>query len=284
MNQTFFAVLLSFGLALPLVGQTSPPKAIPVEEASTNPEDGYLLKEDDVLELVVFGEDDLATTTRILKTGEAVFPLIGSVDLSGLGLPAATARVRDLYGARFLVDPKVTLSVSSYGKHFVSVIGAFNSPGELALPSAGKLDLASAVAMAGGLANDADATTITVVRAKGGSSSYSREQIVKIGGSVRLEAGDRVIAGQSRFIGKSVTIMGKVMRPGPVEFPVDGELDLLGAIARAGGFHELANEKKVTLNRKGKVQVIDVRALREAGDSVYPLKPGDVISVPQRYW
>lgn len=242
----------------------------------------YVLKPDDVLALSVFEEDDLASTTKILKTGEVVFPLIGAVTVGGLNLDAATAKVRELYAAKYLVNPRVSLTVSSYGEQSVSVLGALKAPGSLPVPLSGSLDLASAIALAGGLSDDADGRSITVIRGSGATTVYSKAQVASLGGKVKLTGGDRVVVSQSPYIGKEVTILGRVVRPGPVDFPLDGNLDLVGAISRAGGFHQLANPKKVNVNRGGKVQVIDVRELSERGGSVFALQPGDVVTVPER--
>lgn len=252
------------------------PSALESREAS------YVLKADDTLEMTVFEEADLTTKTRILKTGEAVFPLIGSVSVAGSTLDVATRRIRDLYAARYLVNPRVSLTVVSYGEQSVSMLGALKSPGNLPLPANGSLDLASSIALAGGLSAEADSSSITVIRANGGSSRYTKAQVDSIGAGIRLAASDRVIVGQSRFIGKTVTILGKVVKPGQIEFPLDGELDLVGAISRAGGFHPLANPRKVTVNRGGEVKVIDVEELSSRGSGPFRLQPADVITVPER--
>lgn len=256
---------------------------LPGQAEVAAPGTGYVIKPNDTLELAVFDEDDLSTSTRVLKSGEAVFPLIGAVKVGGLQVAEATRRIHDLYAADYLVNPKVSLTVSAYAAEFVSVLGSVKSPGNLTLPESGVLDLASALALAGGLADDADAGSIQVVRAgSGGSSMHAKAAIDRGRSVVQLRAGDRVIVGQSPYLGKSVIILGRVARPGPVALPVDGRLGVVEAISMAGGFHELANPRKVSLNRKGKVQVIDVRALSETGGAESMLEPGDVVTVPER--
>ena len=101
-------------------------------------------------------------------------------------------------------------------------------------------------------------------------------------GKVVVRSGDRVIVNQSQFVGKSITVLGQVGKPGPLPFPVSGKLDLVNAIALAGGLTDLANPKKVTINRKGKVQIVDFKSISQRGDRPLLLQPEDVVTVAER--
>jgi polysaccharide export outer membrane protein len=254
----------------------SAPEAIHQTEDNT-----YVLKASDVVRLSVFEEDDLAARTRILQTGEAVFPLIGPVKIAGLSIREATTRIRELYAADYLVDPKVTLTVDEYAQQFVAVLGAVRSPGQIFMPSSGRFDIAAAIATAGGLTERADPSRISLVRANGSTSEYSLAGIEK-GTKVQLESGDRIIVAESSYLNQTVIFVGEVRNRGPVPFPINGKLDLLGAIARAGGFTELANPRKVSVNRRGKVMVFDVREMSSRGAQPFLLEPDDIVTVPER--
>jgi len=245
-------------------------------------DEGYVLRPNDTIRLAVYEEVDLSVQVRILKTGQASFPLIGSVQVGGLSVPVAAAKIRDLYAKDYLVDPKLTLTVDDYATEFISVIGSVKSPGQIPMPVSGHLDLASAMATAGGLAVDADANGIQLVRASGATSTYSMDSIEGASGRVQIEPGDRIIVNQSAFVGKTVAVLGQVGKPGPLMFPVDGKLDLVNAVALAGGLTELANPKKVSINRKGKVTEIDFKAVSQHGDHPFLLEPGDVVTVAER--
>lgn len=242
----------------------------------------YTLRPNDTIRLAVYEELDLSVQVRILKTGQASFPLIGSVEVGGLTVAAAAARIRDLYAKDYLVDPKLTLTVDEYATEFISVIGAVKSPGQIPMPVSGHLDLASAMATAGGLAENADANGIQLVRASGTTSNFSMSSIEGASGRIKLEAGDRIIVNQSAFVGKTLTVLGQVGKPGPLAFPLNGRLDLVNAIAMAGGLTELANPKKVTISRKGSVTVIDFKAISQRGDRPLMLQPDDVVTVAER--
>jgi polysaccharide export outer membrane protein len=247
----------------------------------TEVDSSYVLKANDVVRISVFEEADLSIQTKILQTGEAVFPLIGAVKVGGLPIRSATERIRELYAADYLVDPKVTLTVDEYGMLHVSVLGAVVSPGQILIPPSGKLDISAAIATAGGVGPTADLSRISLVRADGSTAEFALTGIEK-GARIQLGAGDRVIVGESRFVNKTVTFVGEVRNRGPVGFPLDGKLDLVTATARAGGFTELANPRKVSVNRGGRVTVHDVKEMSARGDRQFRLEPDDIITVPER--
>ncbi|MCE0483904.1 MAG: polysaccharide export protein [Methylacidiphilales bacterium] len=83
-----------------------------------------------------------------------------------------------------------------------------------------------------------------------------------------------------------VTVLGEVQKPGTVEIPPEGGLDLLGAIALAGGYTRIANPGRVTVRRQvdGKDTVINVNAKDLARDTqvkAFYVQPGDTITVAQ---
>ncbi len=248
------------------------------------PEDNtYILRANDIIRLEVYQEPDLSGEVRILKTGHASFPLIGSIKISEMSVAAAAAEIRSQYAKDYLVDPKLTLTVLQYTTDYISVIGAVMTPGQIPIPITGQLDLATAMATAGGLSPNADANSITLVRNSGSKATYSMGSIVSgADGRVKLASGDRIIVNQSAFVGKAVTILGQVGRQGPLAFPVDGRLDLVSAIAFAGGLTELANPKKVTINRKGTISVVDYASISQRGDRPFLLQPGDIVTVAER--
>lgn len=251
-------------------------------QTSGKSDSSYILRANDTVRLSVYEEPDLSVQVRILKTGQASFPLIGSVDIGGQSVATAVEKIRLLYAKDYLIDPKLTLMVDEYAVEYVSVIGAVKGPGQIPVPVSGKLDLASAIASAGGIMENADAGNIQLIRNSGASSTYSMAAIQSSAGSVALSSGDRIIVNQSAFIGKTVAVLGQVGKPGPVIFPVEGRLDLVNAIALAGGLTQLSNPRKVSINRKGTVTVVDFQSISQRGDRPFLLQPDDVVTVAER--
>ncbi|MEI6655549.1 MAG: polysaccharide biosynthesis/export family protein [Verrucomicrobiota bacterium] len=244
----------------------------------------YILRPNDTVSLSIYGEPDLSTAVRILKTGESSFPLLGSVKITGMSVAAAATHLRDLYAKDYLVDPKLNLTVADFSLEYVAIFGAAKSPGQVPIPVSGRLDLVTAMSAVGGLAETADVNGIQLVRAAGTSATFSMEAIEGAAGRTQLAGGDRIIVNQSALVGKTVTLLGQVGKPGPISFPLKGKLDLVMAITMAGGLTDFANPKKVSINRKGTVTIVDYKAISQRGDRPYLLQPDDVVTVPERFF
>jgi polysaccharide export outer membrane protein len=86
-----------------------------------------------------------------------------------------------------------------------------------------------------------------------------------------------------------VTVLGEVQKPSQVAIPPEGGLDLMGAIALAGGYSRVADPSNITIRRvvNGRDVVLKVNARKLAADSrspVFMVKPGDTISVGESIW
>ena len=86
-----------------------------------------------------------------------------------------------------------------------------------------------------------------------------------------------------------VTVVGEVQRAGQVAIPPEGGLDLVGAIALAGGYSRVADPSNITVRRvvNGRDVVLKVDAQKLARDSraaTFLVQPGDTISVGQSIW
>jgi polysaccharide export outer membrane protein len=241
----------------------------------------YVIKPNDVIRLSVFDEPALSSQTKVLQTGEAMFPLIGPVKVAGLSMSDSMEKIRALYDADYVVEPKVTLTVDEYAVQQVSILGAVKSPGQIPIPASGTLDLSVALATAGGLSESADPASISLERANGQPAVLSLSAVQR-GAKIQLAPGDRIIVAESRFLNKSVTFVGQVRTSGSISFPMDGDLDIVTAVARVGGFADLANPRKVSVNRKGVIIVVDVKDMTSKGAKIFKLEPDDIITVPER--
>ena len=182
-----------------LLNFDAPRPVAPVISAPSN----YHLSTDDQIAVEVFGEDDLRTAARLNADGAVSLPLLGSIKLAGLTLNQAAAKLTELYGRDYLMNPKVNVMLIAYAKRRFTVLGQVNRPGSYEMPegSPSGIDLLEAIAIAGGYTRIAAPERISVKR---------REQIMRVdakklarrGGSsglFRVEPGDAITVGESIF-------------------------------------------------------------------------------------
>lgn len=182
--------------------QTSPGQSAPIAAAISAPND-YQLSTDDQIAVEVFGEDDLRAGARLNADGAVSLPLLGSVRLAGLTLNQAAARLTDLYGRDYLVNPKVNVMLVGYAKRRFTMLGQVNRPGSYDMPegSPSGIDLLEAVAIAGGYTRIAAPERISVKRSDQIIRVDAKKLARKSGasGSFRVEPGDTITIGESLF-------------------------------------------------------------------------------------
>ncbi len=182
--------------------QSSPATATAIPPSITAPT-GYKLSVDDQIAVEVFGEDDLRTAARVNSEGAVSLPLLGSVKLAGLTLNQAAARLTELYGRDYLVNPKINVMLISYAKRRFTVLGQVSRPGSYEMPegSPSGIDLLEAIAIAGGYTRIAAPERISIKR-RDQVMRVDAKKIARRGGSeggFRVEPGDTITVGESIF-------------------------------------------------------------------------------------
>lgn len=135
----------------------------------------YRLQTNDLIQVKVFQEDDLAITTRIAADGTIAFPLIGRVKVGGLSVAEAGRTIRDLLEKDYLVKPQVSLSLLEYTRQRFTVLGQVQKPGTFDYPVEQALNLLEAIGYAGGYTRIGEPKKVTVKRVTDG-----REVIYKL--------------------------------------------------------------------------------------------------------
>jgi protein involved in polysaccharide export with SLBB domain len=174
--------------------------------SSVSAPSGYTLSAGDVIAIEVFGEDDLRTSVRVGADGSVSLPLLGAVRIGGLSLPAASARLTELYGRDYLVNPKLNVSLVGMAKQRFTMLGQINRPGSYEMPegAGGSIDILEAVAMAGGYTRIAAPERISVRRRGPNGDEIIRvnaKRLAKQAGSggFRVQPGDTITVGESIF-------------------------------------------------------------------------------------
>jgi polysaccharide export outer membrane protein len=203
------------------------------EERTPSPqeeESDYRLGPGDVIRINVFNYPEMTTETRIRQTGRITFPLLGEVDLDGLTVAAAEARIADrLRRGGYIAEPHVTLGVLQFRSREVTVLGEVNHPGKYALERPGRiLDL---LALAGGLITAEAADTVTLLRRDG--SKVTIDVAALLEGDVRqnlaIQGGDTLLVPKA----PKFYVYGEVQRPGA--YRLERGMSVTRAISLAGG-------------------------------------------------
>ena len=185
---------------------TAPPTGAMTISAGVSAPSGYVLSANDQVAVEVFGEEELRTNARLGADGNLSLPLLGSVRLGGLSLSQATARLTELYGRDYLVNPKVNVSLASYAKRRFTVLGQVSRPGSFEMPegSPNGIDLLEAIAIAGGYTRIAAPERISVRRKGAGGDEVLRVNGKKIAKGSGTSAGFRVEPGDTITVGESI--------------------------------------------------------------------------------
>jgi polysaccharide export outer membrane protein len=284
--------------ALPALGADGPPAkpasapptpaATPAAESSVaSPE--YRVGPGDVLEVVVFGNDDLSRSTSVQTSGTISLALLGDVNVAGLSLPEIKTKLTSLLARDYLVNPQVDVKVKEYQSQFVTMIGEVNSPGKK--PLRGRTRLIDMLVEAGGFTPRASGE-IVITRAEGtfaggvktlrmrlGSAALTPQDQVNL--EIALQSGDIITASPKHY----VTVEGEVMRPN--RYVLEGDLTVSGAISSAGGLTRFGSQD-VKVRRmdaqtgQTTIFAVDLKDVRRGKSVDPPLQPNDVVSVSRR--
>jgi polysaccharide export outer membrane protein len=125
----------------------------------------YKLTMADRLRVVVYGEPDLATITRIDARGNINLFLVGDVHVAGCTVNEAQRIIEAAYhDGRFLRSPQATISVEDYAPRTVTVDGQVKAPGSISLPVESTLTVYQAIIRAGGFTDVAKGSAVQVTR------------------------------------------------------------------------------------------------------------------------
>ena len=155
----------------------------------------------------------------------------------------------------YILSPNDQVAVEVFGEEDLRTNGRLNGEGNLSLPLLGSVKLA-------GLTLGQATSRLTEL--------YGRDYLVSPKVNVSL-----VGYAKRRF-----TILGQVNRPGSYEMPETspGGVDLLEAIAIAGGYTRIAAPERISVRRNDKLLKVDAKRLGR-GQGNFRVESGDTITV-----
>ena len=234
----------------------------------------YLLAVGDIVLVTVFQNPDLTIETRVAESGAISYPLIGSVKVGGLTIPAAEQAIaKALKDGGFLREPQVNISLLQNRGNQVSVLGQVNRPGRFPLETT-TTRVSEMLAIAGGVtATGGDTVTLTGVR--NGKPFRKEIDIAAVFLNNKAQDDTIVAAGDVIYVHRQPVyyIYGEVQRPG--SYRVERNMTVRQALAQGGGPTLRGTERWLRLHRRasdGQIQVLSPTPQD-------PVLPDDIIYV-----
>jgi polysaccharide export outer membrane protein len=174
--------------------------------------------------------------------------------------PAPTSTGGVSAPAGYILSPTDQVAVEVFGEDDLRTSGRLNPEGNLSVPLLGSIHLA-------GLTLTQAVSKLTEL--------YSRDYLVNPKINVTLLG----------YAKRRFSILGQVTRPGSLEMPEGSQegIDLLEAIALAGGYTRIASPERITVRRHDASgdQIFKVNAKRftKGKGGGFLVKPGDTITV-----
>lgn len=240
----------------------------------------YRVGEGDVLKVMVYDNPDLETTTRISGNGTILFPLIGEVMIEGYTVSEVAQDLSKKLAQGYIVDPQVSVFVQEFRSQKTIIIGEVKVPGlyELSGPSS----LMELISKAGGLTIDAG-DLVTIKRKDPAHPEI--DKIISVSLKSLLERRENasnlmILDGDSVFVPRAGVfyVTGQVKKP--AAYKLEEGTSVIKAITMAGGFTELASQRKIQIIRK----VDDRERVLKKVPLHTPIEADDVIVVPESFF
>jgi len=159
-------------------------------------ENEYVIGPTDILEIQVWREPTLSRTVPVRPDGKITLPLLDDIQAAGLTPLQLKAKLEKAL-AKFINNPKVSVSVQEIKSKKIYVLGQVNTPGEY--PLRHNMTVMQALSLAGGLAEWADAGNIVIIRNENGKQKrikFNYKKVLKgkdLEKNIFLEPGDTIV-------------------------------------------------------------------------------------------
>lgn len=233
----------------------------------------YRLGPGDAVIIDIYGASQKTIQSTVSPDGEVTIEGYGPVNVSGLTVAQANARLRNTLGSRYR-SSRIKLTVGQTKTIMVNVMGEVKAPGTYTLSAFATVF--HALYMAGGTNNFGTLRNIKVYRNNRLVTVVDIYDYIlngKLTGNVRLADNDVIVVGPYDCL---VTIAGKVKRPMIYEMKKNESVNSL--LKYSGGFAGDAYKKSVRVNRKTGREYA-VYNVEEFDFSSFRVDDGDSISV-----
>jgi len=182
-------MMFLYRLAFSLIGIL--PAVAAIAQTADDSLSRYQLGSGDVITIVVYGEDDLKREKiRLTDAGTISYPVLGELRVLGLTVGALEKIITDGLKDRYLVNPRVSVSVDEYRPFFI--YGQVERSG--GYPFQPGLTVRKAVSVAGGFKERASKEKIFILR-----DSEKNSKPVKVDLETPIYPGDTITVEESFF-------------------------------------------------------------------------------------
>ncbi|MFH0925366.1 MAG: polysaccharide biosynthesis/export family protein [bacterium] len=246
-------------------------------------ESDYKIGPEDVLQISVWGNEQLTREVVVRPDGKISYPLLGDLKVSGL-CPMEVKEIISSTLIDYVSNPEVTVIVQDINNYKVYITGSVSSPGVFSLKR--RTNLLQLLIMAGGLelAKQANLAKAYILR-KGERLAVDFEKLISEGdmeNNIDLLPED-IIYIPDNFSSR-ITVVGEVITPNTIPFRKG--ITILDAVLMAGGptgDADLNDTKLVRMKngheKKLKVALKDIMKKGQLENNVN-LEPGDTIIIP----
>jgi polysaccharide export outer membrane protein len=157
---------------------------------------GYLIGPEDVLSIVFWKDKDMSAEVVVRPDGKISLPLVNEVQAAGLTPEQLRARLTEA-ASKFVTEPTAAVVVKEIHSRKVFITGMVAKPGTY--PLMDNMTVLQLIAVAGGLQEYADSSSIVVMRNDNGQKQalkFNYKDVVKqkhVEQNVALKSGDTVI-------------------------------------------------------------------------------------------
>ncbi|WP_198173315.1 SLBB domain-containing protein [Cupriavidus sp. USMAA2-4] len=231
----------------------------------------------DTLAISIMGPGGANANVTVDADGKIVVPFVGTMQAAGKTPAAIGQQIADALRTRgYLEHAQVAVEVLAVRSRVVSILGSVARPGRYALTN--HLSLLELLALAGGSTADAGNTAVLIRRVDDkqeriplylDNSQHPSRDIQ----DTDLKANDIVFVPKVQ----KFYVYGEVGKPGA--YPVEDRLNVMRAIAIAGGLTPRSSDRRIQLEHMDEATG---KLGSEQANLTDPVRPGDVVRVGER--
>ena len=244
--------------------------------------DVYRIKKGDTLLIAVIGQPEYTHSGQVREDGKISY-FGGDLDVAGQTVAAVNQQIQEFLVAEGLVRNPVVMVSPVLQENGVFVGGAVKVPGRYPISPETDIGLYRAIALAGGMAENADRQEVQLIRTevpqKVETYDLSPNQPYR---DIRVNVNDLVFV----IPLGAVEVQGQVQTPG--SFFIRGEISIAEALARAGGPTQEADMTAIVkVDKNGELSEFNLSEqfweLTSDDGVLLTLSNGDVLFVPNAF-